>query len=139
MGVKLTISRSAHDAILAHCAADSGVEACGLLIGHANAVREARPSENVAADPARAFEIAPAALFAAIREERRGGSVLLGHYHSHPHGGPEPSATDAAMAYDAVRYWIIVANGEMAAWRVTEPHHFTAVELCLASDQDEGQ
>jgi desampylase len=75
------------------------------------------PTANLAADPARRFEVDPAALFAAIRAERGGGAQLLGHYHSHPSGCAIPSPRDAAMADRPGRVWLIVAAGEVLGWR----------------------
>jgi len=77
----------------------------------------ARATPNVATDPARAFEIDPASLFAAIRAARGGGPPVLGHYHSHSNGSPVPSACDAAMADRPGRLWLIVARGEARLWR----------------------
>jgi proteasome lid subunit RPN8/RPN11 len=76
-----------------------------------------QPAANVSANPADSFEIDPAALFAAIRAERAGGPRVIGHYHSHPHGPAIPSPRDAAAAGEAGRLWLILGDGEAAAWR----------------------
>lgn len=117
--MSVRISRAVLDGVLAHAAADPGREACGLLLGGPDRIRDARPTTNVAADPARRFEIDPAALFAAIRAERGGGAGLVGHYHSHPNGSPAPSPCDAAMADRPGRLWLIVAGGQAGCWRET--------------------
>ena len=72
---------------------------------------------NVAADPARRFEIDPGALIAALRAERGGGETVIGYWHSHPSGDATPSATDAAMAAADGKIWLIVAGGTVTAWR----------------------
>ncbi|MGB7405570.1 MAG: M67 family metallopeptidase [Pacificimonas sp.] len=92
-------------------------ECCGLLLGEGGVVTDARPTSNVADDPSRRFEIDPAALFAAHRAARDGGPKVLGHYHSHPTGSPAPSANDAVRAQADGAIWIIVANGNLLAWR----------------------
>ncbi|WP_398288699.1 M67 family metallopeptidase [Sphingomonas nostoxanthinifaciens] len=103
------------DAILAHAAADPTREVCGLLLGSAGQIEEARATANVAADPSCWFEVDPSALIAALRAERRGGPCLIGHYHSHPNGRPEPSPRDAAAA-EPGRLWLIVGGGVARLW-----------------------
>jgi proteasome lid subunit RPN8/RPN11 len=98
-------------------AATPEVEVCGLLLGRDGRVDEARPCRNVAADPARRFEIDPAALLAAHRAARAGGPAVLGCYHSHPSGRAEPSPCDAAAAEPNGWLWLIVAAGEVRGWR----------------------
>lgn len=117
MGMRAEISRAALAAIRAHAAADRAVEACGLLLGAGLRVAVAQPVANVAPDPARHFEIDPAALFAAIRAARAGGPELIGYYHSHPSGVAAPSARDAADAAADGKLWLIVADGVVTGWR----------------------
>lgn len=109
----LRISRSALAAIRVEAdAADD--EICGLLLGAA--ITEARACRNVHGHPARHFEIDPAALLAAHRAARAGGPAVIGHYHSHPSGDPRPSPADAADAPPDGAIWLIVGEGDMAAW-----------------------
>lgn len=103
--------------IVAAARAEPGREVCGLLLGTGNRIEEARPCRNVAADPARRFEIDPAALLAAYRQARAGGPAILGCYHSHPSGRAEPSACDAAAAAPNGWLWVIVAGEEVRGWR----------------------
>ncbi len=93
-------------------------ECCGLLLGAADGVvLAAVPTPNVHPQPERHFEIDPAALIAAHRAARSGGPAVLGYYHSHPTGRPEPSATDLAAASGDGRIWAIVAAGAVRLWR----------------------
>ena len=68
-------------------------------------VLEAIPCSNGAADPTRRYEISPVDYFAQIRRCRRINEAqserfaVVGAYHSHPRGGPEPSETDVAQAF----------------------------------------
>lgn len=94
-----------------------GLEACGLLLGTGDRIEAATMAANVAADPARRFEIDPAHLIAAHRAARGGGAAILGYWHSHPSGLAEPSATDAAMADPDGRVWAIVAGGAIRWFR----------------------
>lgn len=75
-----------------------------------------QPATNVAANPARHFELDPATLFAAHKAARAGGPAILGHYHSHPSGRPEPSATDAASATPDGHLWLIIGGDEARLW-----------------------
>ncbi|KQM65658.1 hypothetical protein ASE75_05285 [Sphingomonas sp. Leaf17] len=113
----VTISSSALSAILADAAGSPMVEVCGLLLGDGQAIRLARACRNVAADPARRFEVDPAALLAAHRLARSGGERVLGHYHSHPSGRAVPSPRDAADGVPDGSLWLIVADGDARMWR----------------------
>ncbi|WP_156678404.1 M67 family metallopeptidase [Sphingomonas profundi] len=132
----MEIATATLERILAYAAAAPDREVCGLLFGDDRAIRSASPAANVAAEPARRFEIDPQALFAAIRAERDGGPRLIGHYHSHPSGEAAPSACDAAAA-EPGRLWLIVAGRHAAAFRAVAggPIHgaFAAVPLAVTA------
>ena len=117
----LVVTRQAIDRIFAAAAAAHPLECCGLLLGEGDHIREARPAANVHPEPARFFEIDPQALIDAHRDARSGasagGPVLVGYYHSHPLGPPEPSATDRAHGTGDGRVWAIVGEGTVAFWR----------------------
>ncbi len=136
MGMTVRISSALLANILAHAAVDPAREACGLLFGAADEIVAISPAANLAADTAIAFEIDPAALFAAIRAERTGGPRLIGHYHSHPNGDASPSVRDAAAANLPGRLWLITAAGRAACFR-EEPggpvhHAFRPVSLVVS-------
>ena len=102
-------------------------EACGLLLGSATGrIEQSVETANVAPDPARHFEIDPAALIAAFKTERAGGLRLLGYWHSHPRGEAVPSATDRAMVLGDGRVWAIVAEQAIGWWQDT-PDGFVAL------------
>lgn len=92
-------------------------ECCGLLFGTADTIRAHQPAANVHPAPETRFEIDPQALIDAHRSMREGGARLVGYYHSHPEGSPEPSATDRALAGGDEMIWAIVAGGEVRLWR----------------------
>ncbi len=87
------------EAILAHAAAAPDVEVCGLLVGRfvdgGADVVEARPAANVAAEGrADRYTVDPREILR-LEEDLDGTDLaLVGVYHSHPHGPPEPSAHD---------------------------------------------
>lgn len=101
--------------------------------GGATQISAVVPAANVAADPARHFEIDPAALIAAHRAERGGGLALVGYYHSHPTGSVSPSPTDAAMASGDGRVWAIIGGGQVCFWQ-DAPNGFIA----LSTRADDG-
>lgn len=115
--VPMRLSTLAHAAILAAARQAHPHEACGLLLGDADHIRSALPTANVHPEPARHFEIDPAALIAAHKAARLGGPALVGYFHSHPNGVARPSGTDAAMAAGDGRIWAIAAGGVVTLWR----------------------
>ena len=103
--------------LLNEAAAASPREACGLLVGRNDAIAEARICANVHPTPETHFEIDPQALVDAHRAARNGGPQVIGYWHSHPSGPPEPSATDRAHATADGRVWAIVGEGKVGWWR----------------------
>ncbi len=57
-----------------------------------------------------------------MRGARRDGKLLLGVYHSHPDGVPEPSSTDRKDVWGRWLYLIVACSGgeltESACWRL---------------------
>ena len=110
-------------------------ECCGLLRGEGDRVAAVQLAQNVAADPARHFEIDPAALFSAGKDVRSGGIPVLGYFHSHPNGVAAPSATDVAQAAPDGQFWLISAAGAITAWQPvvagTQVTGFTPVTLIV--------
>ncbi|WP_443024960.1 Mov34/MPN/PAD-1 family protein [Sphingomonas sp. Leaf4] len=139
---------------LLHEGAASPVERCGILRGEGARIVRADATANVAPDPARHFEIDPAALLAAHRDARGGGAGIAGWYHTHPGGRPDPSPTDAAQAAADGMLWLIVGHRTARLWRAVadgavhgrfDPVAFT-VELpnrvekkCLAVHMEDGE
>lgn len=114
--------------ILAAAARAHPQEACGLVIGTGSRVEKVVHAQNVAADPLTGFEVDPATLLRAHREARASGWAVIGSYHSHPNGRPEPSAVDAARTNRAGEIWLIAANGSVRAFRSREVG-FEAVQI----------
>ncbi|WP_412034827.1 Mov34/MPN/PAD-1 family protein [Sphingomonas alpina] len=99
------------------------------MFGTSERIEAAEPTANVALDPARRFEIDPAALFAAHRAARICGPQMIGHYHSHPSGLPIPSARDAEAAMGDGAYWLILTGDEAGLWRSVAFGTFEPVAL----------
>lgn len=117
----IRIAAQAMAVLRAHCAEAYPEEACGLLVGLPDAVFRAEPAANVAEDRRRRFEVDPRLRLRLHRELRDGPHAVVGVYHSHPHGPPEPSATDLAKAFEPDLLWLIVAaDGAARAWRIAD-------------------
>jgi proteasome lid subunit RPN8/RPN11 len=105
-------------------------EACGLLIGRRTAggfeITRHAPSRNRATAPANRFEIDPLTQLHWQKTLRGTQEAVIGHYHSHPRGQPEPSATDIAEAHDPALLWLITG---------LEPRHTRAFTINRASQQ----
>ena len=129
--MSVTISSELLQQLIAEAAASPDAEVCGLLFGATGRIEAAEAYANVAANTARAFEIDPAALFAAHRRARGGGLAVIGHYHSHPSGLPVPSPRDAAQAMGDGAVWVILGGDVARAWRSVEAGAFVeeAIEV----------
>ncbi|WP_221792054.1 Mov34/MPN/PAD-1 family protein [Aquisediminimonas sediminicola] len=88
-------------------------EICGVLLGSPDVIESAAPATNIAVDPATTFEIDPAVLFKCHRAARSGGHQIIGYYHSHPSGAPEPSRCDAERADEMGAYWLIMTPDKL--------------------------
>jgi proteasome lid subunit RPN8/RPN11 len=144
-------------AIIARARRDRGKETCGLLVGKGEHILEAVETVNTADDPTRHYEIRPEDYFAQIRRcrsvsERLGGTPsrrsgrpgehygVLGAYHSHPNGAPDPSPTDLAQAFEDFIYVIAgpAAGGggmEVRAYRLVDGN-FQAVPLVPVAEEE---
>jgi desampylase len=133
----MRISRPLLEAVLADARLTPDRERCGLLLGQGDRITAFHPAANVAGDPARHFEVDPAALLATHRAARAGGPALLGHYHFHPHGDVQPSPRDAAAAHGDGMVWLIVGMQHWASWRAVAGGSvlgaFEPAQLTLAS------
>lgn len=94
-------------------------ECCGLVGGARDGgifeVAALYPSRNLAAQADR-FDIDPRDHLAASKAARASGHRLIGCYHSHPRGRPEPSARDLAGAGEENFLWLIASGGDLAAF-----------------------
>jgi proteasome lid subunit RPN8/RPN11 len=90
----VTLTPSLVSALQAHAARAYPEECCGALVAGATGTVQARELENVAVNRRLGFELSAGAL---LSLERAAGT-LVGFYHSHPDGPPEPSARDAQTA-----------------------------------------
>ncbi len=85
-------------------------EACGLLVGRAEGnaivVEEVVASDNIA-HAADEFEVDPQVRIDTERRLRGCTASVVGLYHSHPDHPANPSARDAARAWEPELIWLI--------------------------------
>lgn len=135
---RLSIRRSALEAIAAHAREEAPNECCGLLLGHDDLVDEASRARNLRRSPTR-YLIDPEDHFAALRRARSSARDVVGAYHSHPASSPEPSATDLAEATYPDFVYIIAAPGrpgkpaDIRAYRLSPSGNFERLELVPVS------
>ena len=127
----LEVSSAVIEQLLGEAKGTHPLECCGLLFGAGLHIDEARACANVHSRPERHFEIDPQALVDAHRAARKGGPQIMGYFHSHPTGPPEPSAIDRANATGGGKVWAIVGEGRVAWWRDT-PQGFEPLSYIVA-------
>jgi proteasome lid subunit RPN8/RPN11 len=89
-------------------------EACGLLAGECRTVRRVIPVENSLHSSTRYSMDAKAQLEAFLAMEQD-GQEMVGIFHSHPNGPPDPSPSDIAEFYYPGTVTVICAPGN-AGW-----------------------
>ncbi len=94
-------------------------EACALLLGCRQGdqfmVESMVLSANVTeGDPKISFEVDPSLYIRVQKAARAGGAQVVGVWHSHPGGKPEPSDTDKVRSVEAGWLWLITSVGEGA-------------------------
>jgi len=115
--MQVEVTSQALDAMRAAALSAHPLEACGILLGAGGRITEARQTANVHPSPHTHFEIDPQALIDAHRAARRQGAPqVIGYFHSHPAGPPEPSATDRACAAGDGKVWAIIAQDDVKFW-----------------------
>jgi proteasome lid subunit RPN8/RPN11 len=114
------------------------LECCGLVEGSRTEggwrVTALHEAANMAEDPARHFLIDPQRQFDVMRALRGSETRIIGCFHSHPGGPPEPSATDRAQAYEDDFLWLIAGGSDesgfmLQAYVFTEDSGFTRITL----------
>lgn len=134
-GLRLALSAENRALLESWAAGAYPDEACALIVGTGDppAITRLVPCANIAEDRRRRFEVDPAARIRLEIALRGTAERIVGVWHSHPNGRPEPSATDAAMIYEPDLIWLITAVAPPAqpVTRAFRPHGagFQPVEL----------
>ena len=104
-------------------------EGCGFLLGEETqegaVVQRIRGAINqAAAGSDHEYIISPEEYREMEREAKAAGLRVLGIYHSHPNGGPTPSAYDQQFAWENLFYLIVVTThggaGGHELWRLPD-------------------
>ncbi|HJP22401.1 MAG: M67 family metallopeptidase [Alphaproteobacteria bacterium] len=143
---KLAITKSQLRAIETAAEATYPEEACGLLVGEGAAevrVTSLHPSDNLADEPGRRFEVDPALSLKLHKSLRHSDQRLVGVFHSHPEGPAKPSAHDLSRAWQPELAWLVtaVAKGRAGATGAfflstdTKPR-FVELELAVVDDEN---
>jgi proteasome lid subunit RPN8/RPN11 len=108
----LNLAPEWYDTIVAHARAGLPNEACGLFAGESEGesktVRAVYCLPNSDESPEH-FSMTPEDQFAAVRDMRKKGLVLLGNFHSHPSTPARPSPEDIRLAFDPALWYLIVS------------------------------
>jgi proteasome lid subunit RPN8/RPN11 len=131
----LTLPATVEATLVAHARREAPSECCGLLLGDGDAIVEAHPARNLAADPSRHYLVDPRDHLAAIRRARGRKLEVVGGYHSHPASAAKPSQTDADSGFSDFLFVIVglgAAQPDVAGWTWTDGN-FTRVPLVRGS------
>ena len=118
----LTLSRPLATRLLFEAQRSPDTEVCGFVSAREGQACGLYPVDNVAADPARRFEMDAQQQITAMKTMRERGETMLAIYHSHPSTPPEPSVHDIqGLGYPDALLLIISLNIkgvlEMRAWQ----------------------
>jgi len=101
--MRLKLLKEQYDQILKQAQDEFPLECCGLLAGMITAdgfsITKVYALTNID-QSSEHFSIDPKEQFAALKQMREAGYVLVGNYHSHPYTPSRPSAEDKRLAYD---------------------------------------
>ncbi len=109
------IYKSHYDEIIDYSLAELPNEACGLLAGRLEneekRVEKVYFLRNIDESPEH-FSMDPKEQFAAVKDMRVNGWVLLGNFHSHPATPARPSREDIRLAFDPSKSYMILSLAE---------------------------
>ena len=89
-------------------------ECCGLIEGtdatDGWCALNLHETANLAPNPERHFLVDPQVQFTLLKALRNSGTRIIGCFHSHPNGSPEPSDTDRGAAAEDEFIWLVAAG-----------------------------
>lgn len=113
----IKIKRQQIEEMVAHVREALPNEGCGLIAGTVQdgvkTVEKVYLLANVDESPVH-FTMDPKEQFAAIKDMRSSGWVLLGNFHSHPSTPARPSDEDIRLAFDPTASYLIVSLADRA-------------------------
>ncbi len=140
----IKIARQLFETIEYRAVEELPYEACGLLLGVRETdcitINDIMFSQNVSeSDPKRSFEIDPTLYIKLQKQARAGGADIVGVWHSHPGGQPEPSTTDKMRSVEKNWVWLITSAGEAETQTKgylsgsDTPNEFTEVSISIGN------
>jgi proteasome lid subunit RPN8/RPN11 len=104
----LTMLRTLHDEVIAHCRRAYPKEACGLLAGKDGVVAQVYPMTNVEDSPI-GYAMDPKEQLAIEKQMRQRGQRMIGIYHSHTASDAYPSSVDVSLAISPDVSYVLVS------------------------------
>ncbi|AOY78348.1 M67 family metallopeptidase [Clostridium formicaceticum] len=99
----IKISKEDYNKMIKQAEKEFPLECCGLLAGIKTEdeifIKKIYPLTNID-QSSEHFTMDPKEQFAAIKQMRTDGYILVGNYHSHPYTPSRPSEEDKRLAYD---------------------------------------
>ena len=92
-----------------HAQSSPTEEICGLIAKSTANQFFCYAIPNIAAQPARRFEMSPQQQIAALRTMREQHQELFAIYHSHPYSTAQPSWLDTQLAYYPDTFYLIIS------------------------------
>lgn len=135
--MSLSLGAAAWDAVRAQAEAGYPHEVCGVLLGRAGSVVEARACANLAVDRAHdRYQMDPRDQLRIEKDARQRGLETLGYYHSHPDHPADASATDLDLSWEGVHYLIVAVHqgrvtDQRSWWREDHSAVFRREELSI--------
>ena len=134
----LDLPTAVRDAIVSDAREGAPREVCGVFGGMFDAecsrVVSHYPARNAAANALNRYRIDPEEQLELFERLEGRGEEIVGFYHSHPRGPPEPSATDVEAAAWPDRSYVIVSlepTLEVGSWRWREDGQFDREPLVV--------
>jgi [CysO sulfur-carrier protein]-S-L-cysteine hydrolase len=121
---EIIISRAHLSQVISHCRASYPNEACGILSGTGNTVRNVYTMTNAEPSPVSYF-MEPQEQFRVMKAMREEGQRMVAIFHSHPHSPAYPSAKDVTLAFYSDAAYVIVS---LARADAPEVRAFTIME-----------
>lgn len=104
----LQLPKHIYDGIIEQAQRELPNEACGLLVGLDDEVKQQFPLTNIDHSPEH-FSFDPAEQFNVMRAARTEGYKIVANYHSHPETPSRPSEEDIRLAYDPNILYLIAS------------------------------
>jgi [CysO sulfur-carrier protein]-S-L-cysteine hydrolase len=104
----LQLPKHIYDGIIEQAQRELPNEACGLLVGLDDEVKQQFPLTNIDHSPEH-FSFDPAEQFNVMRAARAEGYKIVANYHSHTETPSLPSEEDIRLAYDPNILYLIVS------------------------------